>query len=91
MGAELPKDESTLPPLSEVLPITDDLYERSETYLRTLPPETFLQPLPHRKDHLIPPFIQTLADALEVFPVHEGHHTGEISLLRRLLGKGHFM
>lgn len=86
MGAALPDPITELPPLSQVLPEAARLRKRCVKHVLSLSEEDLGRKLPHRQDEM-PDFLQTYADCLRSLGLHEGHHNGEISLLRRLLGR----
>lgn len=87
MSATLPDDLTLLPALSVLKPETAEWRKETLAFLKTLTPDALHKPLPHRKNVQIPEFLQTFNDCLGTLGVHAGHHNGEISLLRRLLGK----
>jgi len=87
MGSSIPADVNELPPLGAIKGTCARLREQTVAFLCTLAQEDLDKELPHRRDEHIPAFIRTYRDCLRVFPLHEGHHNGEISLIRRMLGK----
>ena len=87
LGAKIPTAPDDLPPLSAVLPETKRLQESVRAYLCGLSEDAIDAPLAHKPADSRLGFLNTLDDALETLAVHEGHHNGEISLLRRLLGR----
>lgn len=87
MGVHLPDDLSGLPRLSELAKLSEPWRERVIAFVKSLSADELNSELPNRMPEGLPDMIRTYADCLTALGVHEGHHNGEISLLRRLKGK----
>ncbi len=90
MGSRQPQDPRMFPRLSALMPEIDRLAEACIACARSLAEDELKQPLPHWKDGYLPIFMRSWAGCLTGLPVHFGHHTGQISLLRRLQEKQGF-
>jgi len=86
MGTVLPEPIAALPKLSEVRKLGEAWRPRVAEFLKTLNPHELERPLNVPAGIEVPAFLKTPGDCLRALAVHEGHHNGEISLLRRLQG-----
>ena len=74
-------------PLSAIQAETPRLQEACCARLATLTDDDLAKPMEPPAGIELPEFLKTLGQALGALPVQKGHHNGEISLLRRLLGR----
>jgi uncharacterized damage-inducible protein DinB len=70
------------PPAEELLSFRHDRRATLLNCITEMTPADFEKPVPSPK----PPFIQTAGDLLSFLAVHEGMHTGQLSMCRRALG-----
>jgi uncharacterized protein YndB with AHSA1/START domain len=87
MGVDISAVASKLPPLSVVMPDVARLHGEVVAFVRTLQEDDLEKEMAYLDAERIPEFIRTPGDCLRTLALHEGHHNGEISLLRRLLNK----
>ena len=82
MGTD-PRDPSEYPTVEEIRAVLDASLTDLKSYLETASLEDIEDP------PAIPePDFETKAHVLAMAIAHEAHHTGTLSMIRRLLGKG---
>jgi hypothetical protein len=85
IGAKLLDDLHQYPPLEEVRSVLNDSHQKTLERIRKLSDDDLLAPVAP-KMHIFE-WMNAIRDAVGFAVIHESNHTGQLMLLRKLLGK----
>ena len=85
LGSKLLSDLAEYPPLSEVRQVMEEGHSKTQERIKKLSDQELIAPV--HSDMKVFPWLKTVRDALGFAVIHECNHSGQLMLLRKLLGK----
>jgi hypothetical protein len=85
IGTKVLDDLHAYPPLAEIRRVLDDSHQQTLQRIRKLSDDDLLAPVSPKMQ--IFQWMKTIRDAVGFAAIHESNHSGQLMLLRRLLGK----
>jgi hypothetical protein len=85
IGTKVLNDLHQYPPLAEVRRILNDSHLQTLKRIRKLSDDDLLAPVSPKMQ--ISPWMKTIRDSVGFAAIHESNHSGQLMLLRKLLGK----
>ena len=91
MGVSIEEIVDDLAPVSVLREAAQQTQAKSAAWIQSASEEVLAAPFAHDRAEIPrPSFLKAPKHCLKVLAIHESHHNGEISLLRRLMGKEPF-